>query len=228
MKKMIILNHKMNLEYDEVIDYIGKINNVDTSNNIVICPSTLYLESFINNCSWGIGAQNVYYEVDGEYTGEVSTLQLKSLGIEYAMIGHYERKKYFDENDEIINKKLIACLDSNIVPILCFGETGKMEDIKSSLDKLLKDVDNINFIVFAYEPLCVTDKLTKEQIRDDVEEIYDYLYSKYKHKPNIVYGGGVVESDAGELLKIDNLNGILVGKISADIDKVLKIIDSAN
>ena len=144
------------------------------------------------------------------------------------MIGHYERKKYFDENDEIINKKLIACLDSNIVPILCFGETGKMEDIKSSLDKLLKDVDNINFIVFAYEPLCVTDKLTKEQIRNDIEAIYDYLYSKYKHKPNIVYGGGVVESDAGELLKIDNLNGVLVGKISADIDKVLKIIDSAN
>lgn len=227
MKKMIILNHKMNLEYDEVIDYIGKINNVDTLDNIIVCPSSLYLESFINNCSWGIGAQNVYYETDGEYTGEVSTLQLKSLGVEYAIIGHYERKKYFNEDNFVINKKLIACLDSNIVPILCFGETGKMEDIKASLDELLKDIDNINFIVFAYEPLCVTDKLTKEQIRDNVDEIYDYLYSKYKHKTNIVYGGGVVESDAGELLKINNLNGILVGKISADIDKVLKIIDSA-
>lgn len=225
MQKLIVLNHKMNMEYDEVIDYIQRINKVDTDNNIIVCPSNLYLESFINNCNWGVGAQNVYYEECGEYTGEISTLQLKSLGIEYAMIGHYERKKYFYETDEIINKKLIACLDSNIVPILCFGETGKMEDIKRSLDMLLKGIKNINFIIFAYEPLLVNDELTKDQIGDDIEVIYDYLYSKYQHRPNIIYGGGVIEKEKLELFKLDKLSGVLIGKLSADIDKISKVIE---
>ena len=89
MKKLIVLNHKMNMEYDEVHNYIKRINEIDTNNNIIVCPSAIYLESFINHCSWGIGAQNIYYESLGNYTGEISTLQLKSLGIEYSLVGHF-------------------------------------------------------------------------------------------------------------------------------------------
>ena len=225
MKKLIILNHKMTLEYDEVITYIENLNRIDTTNNIIVCPSNIYLESFINNCNWGVGAQNVYQEIDGEYTGEISTLQLKSLGIEYSMIGHYERKKYFNETDDLINKKLIACLESSIAPILCFGETGNIEDIKRSLDIILKSIANIDFIIFAYEPLLVSSKLTNIQINDDINEIYDYLYSKYKTKPNIVYGGGVAQDNIDELLKLDKLNGILIGKVSSNINEVSKIVE---
>ena len=89
MKKLIILNHKMNLEYDSVYEYIDKLNKIDTDNNIVVLPSDIYLESFINHCNWGIGSQNVSDKINGNYTGEVSTIQLKSMGIEYSMIGHY-------------------------------------------------------------------------------------------------------------------------------------------
>ena len=70
MKKMIILNHKMNLEYDQVYEYIEKLNKIETDNNIVICPSNIYLENFINHSCWGIGAQNVSEKTDGNYTGE--------------------------------------------------------------------------------------------------------------------------------------------------------------
>ena len=224
MKKMIILNHKMSLEYDEVPMYIDKLNKIDTDNDIVVVPSSLYLESFINHCSWGVGAQNIYYETLGDYTGEISPMQVKSLGIEYAIVGHYERKKYFNEDHEIIKKKLNACLDSNIIPILCFGECGS--EMEHTLDDLLEGIDNINFIIFAYEPLEVSNDETIEQIKDDIGTIYDYLYEKYKIRPNIVYGGGVSEENIRNLLEYDKLYGIMIGKSSSDIDKVNNIVSS--
>lgn len=224
MKKMIILNHKMSLEYDEVPMYIDKLNKIDTDNDIVVVPSSLYLESFINHCSWGVGVQNIYYESFGDYTGEISPMQVKSLGIEYAIVGHYERKKYFNEDHDIIKKKLNACLDSNIIPILCFGECGS--EMEHTLDDLLEGIDNINFIIFAYEPLEVSNDETIEQIKDDIGTIYDYLYEKYKIRPNIVYGGGVREENIRNLLEYDKLNGIMIGKSSSDIDKVSNIVSS--
>lgn len=226
MKKMIVLNHKMNMEYDDVYEYIDRINKIETTNNIVVCPSTLYLESFINHCSWGVGSQNIYYESLGNYTGEISTTQLKSLGIEFSLVGHFERKKYFHEDNVLIKKKLEACLDTNVQPILCFGETGNLEEIKDTLDELLDGIENIDFIIFAYEPLQVSNKETPEQIEGDINIIYDYLYKKYNSKPNIIYGGGVAKENINNLFKIDKLNGILIGKISANINKIEKIIKS--
>ena len=228
MKKMIILNHKMSLEYDQVYDYINKINDIKTEYNIVVCPSNLYLESFLNYCNWGIGTQNFCYKSSGNYTGEVSILQLKSMGIEYSLIGHYERKKYFCETNDIIRQKLLLCLETNVMPILCFGENGNIEEAKDTLDYLLKDIENINFIVFAYEPLKVSKNVTIEQIREDVLLIYDYLKDKYKIKPTIVYGGGVLKDDINKVLEIDELSGILIGKVSSNISKISKIIGSIN
>lgn len=226
MRKLIILNNKMNLEYDELYTYIDKINKIDTDNNIIVCPSNIYLENFINNCSWGIGAQDVYYKRKGNYTGEISSLQLKSLGVEYSLIGHYERKKYFHENNKLINKKLNACIDSNIEPILCFGENGNIEDIENSLEELLTNVENINFIIFAYEPLELDEMKDINIIEEEINYIYDYLYKKYNTIPNIVYGGGVDENNINELLKIDKLNGVLIGGVSTNINKITKIINN--
>ena len=219
MSKFIILNHKMNLEYEEVIPYIQELNQINTNHNIIVCPSNIYLTEFINHCTWGVGAQNVFDKVDGNYTGEISTLQLKSIGIEYTLIGHYERKKYFHETLEQVHNKLISCLDANISPILCFGETGRQEDILNDLDVLLKDIPNIDFIIFAYEPLKVEKSENITTIQEQITMIYDYLYEKYHSRPNLVYGGGVIQKNIQE-----KLNGLLIGKISSNIDKVKKII----
>ena len=224
MEKLIVLNHKMNLEYDEVIPYIERINNIDTNNSIVICPSNIYLSDFVNYCNWGVWAQNIFALEGGNYTGEVSSLQLKSMGVEYSLVGHYERKKYFNENNKIINKKLLACLESNIMPILCFGENGNVEGIKDDLDELLNDVSNIDFIVFAYEPLKVDSDLEIDTIEEHVEIIYDYLYEKFGSRPNIIYGGGVVKKDVLRLFSMEKLNGMLIGSVSSNIDKIEKII----
>ena len=224
MNKLIVLNHKMNLEYDQVVPYIEKINSISTENSLVVCPSSIYLSEFINYCSWGIGAQDVFYKENGNYTGEVSTLQLKSLGVEYSIVGHYERKKYFKEDNKIINKKLVACLESNISPVLCFGDNGNIEDAIRDLKELLTGVDNIDFIVFAYEPLKIDDKLSVDRIEDDINSIYDYLYDIYGSRPNIIYGGGVTSKDIKRLFNLDKLNGLLIGGISSDIDKMEKVI----
>ena len=224
MKKLIILNHKMNLDYDEVFPYINKLNQIETNNDIIVCPSNIYLTDFINHCSWGVGSQNVHYKENGNYTGEISTTQLKSLGIEYSIIGHYERRKYFKEDNKIISKKLNACLDANIIPILCFGETGNPEEAIKELKELLNKIERIDFIIFAYEPLKVDSNLSLSQIKENITEIYNYLYDLYETKPTIIYGGGVERKEINELLNIDNLNGLLIGKISSNIEKTEKII----
>lgn len=226
MKKLIVLNHKMNLEYDEVFSYINTINQINTENNIIVCPSNIYLSDFINHCTWGIGAQNVSDKLDGNYTGEVSTLQLKSLGVEYSILGHYERKKYFYETNQVINQKLIECLNSNISPILCFGETGDSEDAIEDLDELLKGIENIDFIIFAYEPLKIKEQDSIDNIKEQIKSIYEYLYHKYNSKPNLIYGGGIVSKDLNELLTCEELNGIMIGKISTNPTKIEKIIKS--
>lgn len=225
MRKLIVLNHKMNLEYDEVYSYIDNINKIDTANSLIICPSNIYLENFINNCSWGVGSQDVHYKRKGNYTGAISTLQLKSLGIEYSIIGHYERKKYFHENNKIVNKKLNACLDSNICPILCFGEDGQEEDIINNLDELLKDVENINFIVFAYEPLELDEIEETSIIEEKISYIYDYLHDKFKTEPTIIYGGGIDKDNIKEILNIEKISGVLIGGVSADITKTKNILN---
>lgn len=226
MNKMIILNHKMNLEYDQVYEYIDGLNKFETSNNIIICPSNIYLENFINNSTWGIGAQNVFEKIEGEYTGEISTLQLKSLGVEYCIVGHYERKRYFNETYEVINRKVISCLESNIIPIVCIGSSGIKDSVTEELDLILKDIQNIDFIVFAYEPLELDQIPDVERIEDDINFIYEYLYSKYESRPNVIYGGGVNKENIQSIMDLDNLNGVIIGKVSCDINQIKNIIEN--
>lgn len=230
MKKIIVFNHKMSLLYDDLYSYIDRTNNIDTDNDIIICPSNIYLEAFINNSNWSIGAQNMHYDTLELHTGEVSSNQLKSLGIEYTMIGHYERVSEFKESANIINQKLIAALDSNIFPILCFGENID-EDYKDKLPKLLdsylKDIDNIDFIIFAYEPIYAissgalpnTDKLAEVS-----SFINKYLESKYGRKGTLLYGGSVDSSNINNIMNIDTLDGVVIGNISSDIKEVERII----
>lgn len=229
MNKLIVLNHKMSLLYDDLYTYIERVNNIDTENNIIICPSNIYLEAFLNNSDWSVGVQNFNYNLEKEHTGEVSTDQLKSLGVEYAIIGHYERVREFNENTTIINNKLIAALDSNIIPILCFGEDID-EDYKEVLPKLLdsylKNINNIEFIIFAYEPIYAVGTGTLPSI-DKIKEvtafISDYLNKKYDKKPILLYGGSVDSSNIHNIINIEEINGVLVGSISSSIKEVERI-----
>lgn len=232
MNKLVVLNHKMSLLYDDLYSYIDRINNIDTDNNVIICPSNIYLEAFLNNSDYPIGAQNMHYDVEYGHTGEVSSNQLKSMGIEYVVIGHYERVREFKESASIINQKLIGALDSNIIPILCFGEDmdeDYREVLPKTLDSYLKDINNIEFIIFAYEPIYAIGTGTlpnTNKINEISEFINGYLESKYGKSSILIYGGSVDSSNAREIINIDNLNGVMIGNISSDIKEVERIIKS--
>lgn len=231
MRKLIILNHKMSLLYDDLYSYIEKTNNIETDNDIIICPSNIYLEAFINNSEWSVGSQNLNSNTDTKHTGEISTDQLKALGIEYSIIGHYERIRDFKENATIINDKLLACLDANILPILCFGESiddDYKEALPKILDSYLKEVENIEFIIFAYEPIYAvgTGALpNNEKIKEVTSFINNYLENKYHKKPTLLYGGSVDSSNISKIIEIDTISGVLVGDVSSDIKEVERIIE---
>lgn len=232
MNKLIVLNHKMSLLYDDLYNYIEKTNNIDTEYNIVICPSDIYLEAFLNNSDNIIGCQNMSYSLDINNTGEISTDQLKSLGVSYSIIGHHERVSKYSENKYIVNAKLIASLEANILPILCFGEDID-EDYKivipNLLEGYLKDIDNIDFITFAYEPIYAIGTGTLPNI-DKIKEVINftskYLEDIYHKKPSIIYGGSVDSSNIKSIIEIDNISGVVLGAISSNIKEVEKIFNN--
>ncbi len=232
MKKLIVLNHKMGMLYDEVYYYIDKLNNINTDNDIIVCPSSIYMEAFVNNCDYPVGAQNVSYEEDINNTGEISTIQLKSMGVEYSLVGHYERISKYNENEKVVNEKLLSIVDANIFPILCFGEAID-EDYKTEiprlLDAYLKEVENIEFIIFAYEPEYAVGTGTLpsiDRIKEVTKFISKYLEDKYKRKPTLLYGGSVDSSNVKDIINIEEVDGVLVGATSSNIMEVEKIINN--
>lgn len=232
MKKLVVLNHKMAMLYDDVYPYINTLNNINTDNDIIVFPSSIYLEAFINNCDYPIGVQNMHYASSYEYTGEISLEQLKSIGAYYAIVGHYERVSNFNENPNIVNEKLIAALDSNMIPILCFGEDideDYKEKLPKLLDKYLKNIDNIEFIIFAYEPIYAIGTCSLPSV-DKIEKVInyvsDYLNNKYHKKPTLLYGGSVDYSNVHDIVNINNISGVMIGSNSSNIKEVEKIINN--
>ena len=230
MNKLVVLNHKMNLLYDDIYEYIQELNKINTSNNLIVCPSDIYLETFISTSDWRVGSQNVYHELKGNFTGELSTLQLRSMGVEYSLVGHPDRKKFFKESSSEINLKLKACLDGNVIPILFFGEE-KPEDIYGQIDKqietYLKGIRYINFINFVYEPMWY-DEL---ELQEDTEKVFDYIFNKlktkYKQDPTILYGGRIEADNLNDILNIPHINGIVMEN-TEDIEKIEKLIEKIN
>ena len=115
-------------------------------------------------------------------------------------------------------------MDANLSPILCFGENGDVEEAINSLEEILNGTERIDFIIFAYEPLKVAEQESVSDIKEQVERIYEYLFDKYQVKPTLVYGGGIARKDISELIKTEQLDGIMIGKISSKIEQVKKIM----
>lgn len=220
--KTIILNHKMNLQYNELNNYIERINKINK--NIIIAPSNIYLIEFIKKCRHKISSQDICYIEDGNYTGKVSWRQIKSLGIKYSIIGHSEK----NDSNEKINTKLEVCISNEIVPILCFGNKKKEENIIEKLTEL--ELSSINNIMFAYEPTfnISNNEIDIKYIKEQIQLIHNFLLNKFHQEPIILYGGGINKENINEIYNIEKLNGILLGSISSDIDEIEKLLTKIN
>ena len=245
-KKVIAGNWKMNKLPNEAIDFIDRLTPLvkDTKNEVVVCvPYTdlFYALLTAQGTNIKIGAQNMHFEEKGAYTGEVSAQMLKSIGVEYIIIGHSERRQYFNETDETVNKKIKAAFANDLKPIVCVGETleqreaGKAEEIiTNQTEKALEGLtdEQVQNTIIAYEPIWAigTGKTaTSEDANNAIKAIRDkicQIYGQNVGKSIIIqYGGSVKSANCKELFTTSDIDGGLVGGASLDPEEFAKIIN---
>jgi len=246
-KKIIAGNWKMNKNVNEAIELSKAIQSkLDTENvDVVLCPpfTNLYaVHQIIKNTPIGLGAQNLYWEDKGAYTGEISADMLKSVGCQFVIIGHSERRQYFGETDETVNKKIKKALEYDLIPMVCVGESLDQREnneteqvvenqVRGAFEGL--DKDSAEKIIIAYEPVWAigTGKVaTPEQAQEVHKLIRDLVVDLYNKdvaaSMRIQYGGSMKPKNAKELLEQPDIDGGLIGGASLDADSLLGIINA--
>ena len=224
----------MNLLPNEVVLYIENLKkDIKSNNEIVLCVPYVdipYASNIVNDTNIYIGAQNMYSREEGAYTGEISVKMLKSIKTDYVLLGHYERRLYFNETEEEINKKLILALKYNIKPIVCIGSN---ESLENEINMILKDIkkESINNIIFIYEPVFsigTGNVLDKNEIIDKIKLIKNIIFKKYDEEFNnltLGYGGSINSNNIFDIVNNDEINAILVGSSSLNEKEFANIIN---
>ena len=245
-RKVIAGNWKMNMLPGEAIEFINELTPLvkDTENEVILCvPYTDLFYSLLTaqNTNIKIGAQNMHFEESGAYTGEVSGKMLKSINVEYVIIGHSERRQYFAETDETVNKKVKAAFKYGLKPIVCVGETLEEREAGKTVDIITKQTElalegltneQVENTIIAYEPIWAigTGKTATsedannsiKEIRNKIEEIYG---QETASRVIIQYGGSVKSSNAKELFGMSDIDGGLVGGASLKAEEFSKIVN---
>lgn len=247
MRKPIIAgNWKMNLSIKEAMKFVEDVKN-DVSKGdvepVIAAPFTFLkdLKEAVKSTNIKIAAQNMHFKDSGAFTGEVSAPMLKEIGVDYCVIGHSERRQYFAETDETINKKLHQAFKYDIVPILCVGETleereqDKTSDVvKSQVVADIKDLsaDLVSKLVIAYEPIWAIGT-GKTATSDQANEVISYIRSVIKEIYNeqvsenirIQYGGSVKPENVEEIMGKSDIDGALVGGASLKASDFIKLVN---
>ena len=253
MKKLIAANWKMNKTVAESVSLAKELKKMLKGINIAeiaACPAFTALQAVskeLKNSNIKLGAQNMYFEDSGAFTGEISPSILKDLGCEYIILGHSERREFFKEDDLLINKKIIAALRHSLKPILCVGETlGQRQNNKARevIDKQLRNclleikTTEMKNVCIAYEPIWAISRGNPNQkaatpkdaeechqfIRDVLEIMFDEKTAK---NTRIIYGGSMKPENAKELLSTKGIDGGLVGNASLSAKSFAEVVKAA-
>ena len=246
MRKPIIAgNWKMHKTIAESLEFVNdikdKLNN-DKVEAVICAPFTLLkdLKEATKGTNIKIGAQNMHFEEMGAFTGEISPLMLKELDMDYVVIGHSERRQYFNETNETVNKKVLKALDVEINPILCVGETleereaGNTKNVcKVQVEKALENVskEDLAKVVVAYEPVWAigTGKTATSEDANDViayiREVIANLYGELANEVRIQYGGSVKPSNVAEIMRQSDIDGALVGGASLQANDYVELVN---
>jgi len=236
MQNLIVANWKMNpVSLEEAKKLFNSIKEKmgDVKSEVVVCPPFIYLAELKGLT---LGAQDIFYEEKGAFTGEVSGEMLKSVGIDYVIIGHSERRKYFSETDEVINEKIKKALGTGLKVIFCIGETQEQHDneekykvLENQIKKGLDGIENLKFkienLAIAYEPVWAIGTGNNCSV-DETKESINFIKNLV---PNVrvLYGGSVKSKNSGEYIKNAGANGLLVGGASLNAEEFIKIVKSA-
>ena len=245
-RKVIAGNWKMNMLPGEAIEFITELEPLvkDTKNEVILCvPYTdlFYALLTAQNTNIKIGAQNMHFEEKGAYTGEISGKMLKSINVEYVIIGHSERRQYFNETDETVNKKIKAAFANGLKPIVCVGETLEQREAGKTVEIITKQTElalegltdeQVKNTIIAYEPIWAigTGKTaTSEDANNSIKEIRNKIADIYgkdvAEEVIIQYGGSVKSTNAKELFEMSDIDGGLVGGASLKAEEFSKIIN---
>ena len=223
------MNPASKKEAEELFSKV-KDGTVNTAAEVVICAPYVYLPVL---SGLKLGAQNIYFEEKGAFTGEISAGMIKDLGVEYVIIGHSERRKYFGETDELVNKKIKKALESGLKVIFCIGETAEERDAGQKnevLERQLKigltGVDNLESINIAYEPVWAIGTGNNCGV-DETKESINFIKEFVRSDTRIIYGGSVKSENSGDYIKLAGANGLLVGGASLNPEEFVKIVKSA-
>ncbi len=248
MKTIIAGNWKMNKTLTEVDSFVKelKIKKVDDKEiQMIIIPPSIYLKDLIehtNGTSISVGAQNSSTEPKGAFTGEISAEMIKSIGTKFVLIGHSERREYYNETNDILKKKLLLCLENDLIPIYCVGEklnerkeNKQEETVKTQINEVLKTLNSnqIKKIIVAYEPvwaigtgLTASPEQAQEMhcfIRTQIKKLFD---KKIADTIPILYGGSVKPNNAKDLFNKADINGGLIGGASLKVSDFIAIYDA--
>ena len=244
MKKIFAANWKLNKSPNDAVKFIQDFlklaaNGVFSQSEVLIFPSAFALEAVARSCATTkiqFGPQNIFSENSGAFTGENSALIAKSLGSQFALVGHSERRQLFGEPDALLNEKIKTLQSLKITPLFCVGETleqresGKTDAICFfQLEKGLAAIDTSVKIVVAYEPVWAigTGKVaTVAQVSEMHEKLYQKLLQMGFSNFQLLYGGSVKPENAKELLQVPHVDGFLIGGASLDPNTFYKICNS--
>ena len=231
--KLIIGNIKMNMKFGEIPNYLEHFKNINNK-NVVLCPSYIYIPYFLDY-NFSVGSQNVCAYEDGGYTGEVSAKQLASIGVDYTIVGHSERRIKLNESNLEINKKINKSLESKLKVILCIGETleeNKLYKTYIVLKRQIRDslfnIKDLSNVIIAYEPVWSigTNKIpNKEDLINIINYIKELVKDMYKSDIKVIYGGSINEKNIFDLNNIKELDGFLIGSASINPIKFIEIIE---
>ncbi|MDR1494352.1 MAG: triose-phosphate isomerase [Planctomycetaceae bacterium] len=248
MRRLLIAgNWKMNLNLAKSVTLAEGLKEAAknvTDIDIAVCPPAVYVQPVgiaIAGSNIGLGAQDVYFEKEGAFTGEISTAMLLDIGCKYVILGHSERRHILHESSELINQKVVAALNAGLTPILCVGELLSEREagvtdavIRRQFDGSLSNVsaEQMKKVVIAYEPVWAigTGKVATpeqaEEVHDGIRSLITERYGKeVADVVRIQYGGSVKAENAKDILLKPNVDGALVGGASLKIDAFMGIIN---
>lgn len=252
-KKIVAGNWKMNLLDEEVINYIvnfnSRKNEIESEAEIIILPASIYLDTMISMPDWDIkiGAQNCSQYNNGAYTGEISAAMLRdfdydSENLHYCLVGHSERRAYFNESNEVLAEKVNRLIESQLKPIFCCGEELEQrkngthfELVKSQISEGLFHLkeEEIKQVVIAYEPVWAIgtgETASSEQAQEMHAYIRTILAEKYNKEVansiSILYGGSCKPTNAKELFEQPDIDGGLIGGASLEVESFIQIINA--
>lgn len=234
-KKIVAGNWKMNKTTQEALELVKELkSSIDTSETeVVFCVpaiSAIPVIEALKDSEIGVGVQNMHYEASGAYTGELSASMLTSVGVKYVVLGHSERREYFGETNEDVNKKTLVALENGLIPIVCVGETLEQREDNITFEHVaiqtkiaFKNIakEDAKKVVVAYEPIWAigTGKTATNEQAEEVCKFIRFVLSELFDKETaeairIQYGGSVNEGNAKELFAKENIDGGLVGGAS--------------